>query len=456
MSRPRRRRRWPAAGGLVLLAAGCGPDPPGPASDASTLGTPGPPTVSEEDRGALLAEIEEIYRQGLYEAGLARVKKGLERSIDDAALHFYRGLFLQATGDFEAAEAAQTLALELDPEHYPSYRALGDLAQLRGAPAEAAEHFERCAAGLPDHAGCRYGLALARVDLGELDAAAEPLASAAEQLDRADVWSELGKLERRRRRPKEAISAFSRALALDRAHLPALLGMGQVLMAVGRRDEGQALLERHREEAATEDQLDALRRTAAQPDAPVEIQLQLARIYRSRDDLEAAEAALREALRHSPGFGPAALALANHLLHQGKADEADALVEGLMPAMSGDPAVLFLQGTIDLARGEEAAALAHFQASLAKGAGRRRSISMPEKPGAGPGFQSAPPPPSGRPSRACPSRQRRASEPGRPRPTSAWRRASGPSGPNLKPWCPCSGRSRSIPPRGGDGCCSEC
>ncbi len=341
---------------VLVLLAGCGSDP-------SDLASPAPELTASEDNSALLAEIAELRQDRRYEEGLARARRGLELSPNDALLHFELGLLLQALRDSEAAEAALLRAVELQPAHYPSYRVLGDLARGRGAPAEAAAHYERCVAGLPDHAGCRYGLALTLVDLGELDAAAEPLAWAAEQLDRADVWSELGQLDRRRRRPDEAITAYSRALAHDRAHLPTLLGLGQVLSSAGRREEGQALLERHREEAALEDRLDAFRRAARQPGATVDVYLQLAQLYRARSDFEAAE----EALRQAPGSPAAVLALANHLVHHGDPGEADALVSRLMPAMAGEPAVLFLQGTIDLALGDEEAALAHFDASLARG-----------------------------------------------------------------------------------------
>ncbi len=349
---------------VVLLAAGCRPDSSRPASELSSAA---PGLTAQEDHSDLLAELEDLRRNGSYQEGLSRVRQALGLSPNEALLHFHLGLLLQSTGDFEAAEAAVGRALELQPAHYPSHRVLGDLARQRGAPAEAEECYRRCVSGLPDHAGCRYGLGLSLVDLGELDAAAEHLGPAAEQLDRADVWSELGQLERRRRRVQESIVAFSHALALDRNHLPALLGMGQELLAAGRKDTGQALLERHRVEAARQDQIDALRRAANQPGAPVDVLLQLAQLHRSRDDFEAAEAALREALDRSPRFPPAVLALANHRLHRGDAEEADELVEGLTSQMAGDPAVLFLQGTIDVARGDAAAAAAHFDASLAKG-----------------------------------------------------------------------------------------
>ncbi len=349
---------------VLLFAAGCGPDA---SRLASELPAASPALESQEDHSELIARLEALRRDGRSPEAISVVRRQLERSPDAALLHFHLGLLLQATGDFEAAEAAIVQALELQPAHYPSHRVLGDRARQRGAPAEAAEHYRTCVQGLPDHAGCRYGLGLSLVDLGELDAAAEHLGPAAEQLDRADAWSQLGQLERRRRRWPESIAAFSKALALDRVHLPTLIGMGQALIAAGRRDEGRALLEKHREEAARQDQINAVRRAANQPGAQVDVLLQLAQLHRSRDDVEAEEAALRQALKRAPTFPPAVLALANHLQHHGDAEEADALVETLLPQMSGDPAVLFLQGTIDLALGDRAAASAHFDASLAQG-----------------------------------------------------------------------------------------
>ncbi len=249
----------------ALVVAGCA-EPPEPVAEA-----PGPPVspAPVEEHGELLAEIEALHRDRRYEEGLARVGEALEQHPGEALLHFQQGLLLQATGDFATAEAALNRAITLRPAHYPSYRALGDLALGRGAPAEAAEHFEKCVAGLPEHAGCRYGLGLSLIDLGELDAAAVPLASAAGQLDRADVWAELGQLERRRRRMDEALAAYDKALDLDSSHLPSLVGMGQTLVAAGRGEEGRAMLERHREQAALEDELDALRRAAAQPDSDI-------------------------------------------------------------------------------------------------------------------------------------------------------------------------------------------
>ena len=348
----------------LLTATGCAPEP---TRSASELRSTAPTAGAEEDHSELAATLDQLRQSGKAQEALAIVRRQLELSPTAALLHFHHGLLLRATGDFAAAEAAVSRALELEPAHYPSYRALGDLARHRGATAEAATAFERCVAGLPDHAGCRYGLSLSRIDLGELDAAAGHLAAAAEQLDRVDVWCELGQLERRRRRLEASIAAFSRALALDRVHLPTLLGMGQALVAAGRKAEGEALLERHRREAAVQDQLDALERAAAQPGAGVDVRLQLARLYRSRDDSDGAEAALREAVARSPTSPPAVLALANLLLHRGDAGAADRLVAGLLPRMAGDPAILFLQGTIDAARGDESAAQAHFEASLARG-----------------------------------------------------------------------------------------
>lgn len=352
-----------AASLAALVALACGSDGSRPVDDASQPGASHAVLANAEDRSALLSELDRLRQDGQSMEGLSRVRESLELFPEDALLHYHHGLLLQATGRYPEAEAAVARGLELEPAHYPSHRVLGDLARHRGAPAEAVSHFETCIRGLPAHAGCRYGLALALIDLGELDAAAEPLTSAAEQLERTDVFAELGQLERRRRRLPQAISAFSRALALDRAHLPSLLGLGQALVAMGRREDGEAVLERHRREATTQDQLDALERAAAQPGSDPGIHLQRANLYRTREDSEAAEAALRTALAQAPDFQPATLALANHLVHEGDLDEAQALISSLPAEILEHPPVRFLLGTLAVARGDESEALDQFAAS---------------------------------------------------------------------------------------------
>ena len=332
----------------LWLAAGCG-------------------EATEEERTALLEEIEKFSSSGHHEEGLVRAKEGQKLAPNDSRFYFYEGLLLNASGDYAGAESAVHHAVELRPDHYPSYRVLGELAQRRGAPGEAADYYGRCVAGLPDDDVCQYGLGVALVELGQLDAAAEALRIAVEVRHRANVWSELGKVERGRRQLDAAIEAFAQALRIDSVHLPSLLGMGQVLLAAGRQEEGSALLERHREEAALQDRLEAAHRAAAQPDASVDVVLQLAELCRRRNDLEAAESALRRALAMAPEFVPARLALANHLLHQREIGDAETLIEGLGTEQAKDPAVLFLRGTIAVARRDEHAAKRHFEDSIARG-----------------------------------------------------------------------------------------
>ncbi len=274
---------------------------------------------------------------------------------------------LRSAGDVAGAEAALRRVIEVSPDHAPAHRALGELAADRRSPSEASEHFGRCAALVPGDVECRYGLGLALAELGELDRAAIEIGATAEILDQADVWAELGQLERRRRRLDAAIDAFARGLGRDRYHLPSLLGLGQMLVATGHAEIGEELLERHREEAAFEDHLKAFRRAAADPEADVEVLLQLAQMYRQREDSEQEEATLRKALARAPDSPQAILVLANYLLHQGETHESEQLVAGLGPEMASHPATLFLRGTIALARGAQDEASRHFDTSLASG-----------------------------------------------------------------------------------------
>ncbi len=355
---------------LIAAAVACS-EPPSPSRrPAAPAAVPPPspvrPAVSGET-AELLREMAELHRQGRYGEGLAMVEEELAHDPERPRLYYNLGVFRGSSGDQEGAAEA----FEEELRRYP-----GDVASHRGAAAAYTRlgrleisvlHLEKCLLEAPEDAGCAYQLGRNLLALGDLDQARPYLEMAAETRQVAAAWSELGILLRRQGELERAAEIFGRALALDAKHLKTLLNYGQTLFALGRSQDGEALLERHRELAELNDQRDAMQRASRLPGASAAEFLGVAQLHLRRGERQAALTAYRRAHELEPADPMAALELADLYLDFGQLDEAERWAETGLAADPKSPAPHFIFGMLFLRRGQHQAAARAFSTSTRLG-----------------------------------------------------------------------------------------
>ena len=356
---------WRAALLLAALAGCARPEteaPPDP-----DLARPESRPETDVATAALLRETSQLYRQGRYPEGLARLEAELRRDPDRPRLHHNLGIFRAALGDYEGAVAAFEEELARHGSYLDSHRGLATAYSRLGQPEDSIVPFESCLAADPDDVVCAFGLGRNLSILGLFDQAVPHLERAAELRRDAEGWSELGILYRRLGDLERSAGVFGQALAADPVHLKTLLGYGQTLTALGRDDDGEALLERHKRLAELDDQLEAFER-ARQRQAPrAEDYLDLARIHLERDDRPAAIEAYRQAMARDAGSPVAALELAELQLEDGRLADAEPCVEHALTADPEGPGPRFYDGLVKLAAGDLAAAGQAVAAALERG-----------------------------------------------------------------------------------------
>lgn len=371
-------RRWAApllAAGLVIALGGCGGPEPGRTGGAespapsvaaeppSTKVAESPPPKLPPEAVGLLGRLEALRAAHREEEGLELARAYLEGHPDTPRLHYAMGVLLGSKEDHRAAIEQFEAELAADPGHFESHRGLAAAWMRLGDPARALPPLETCLAMRPDHVETRFQLGRMLSALGRLDEAEPHLRAAAESRDDADAWAELGLLHRRRGDLESSAGAFRRALERDPRHSPSLLNLGQILVRTGRAEEGEPLLERHRQVSLLEDRLDHYERssrlggaTAANFTALADAQLRLGKS-------DEALASYRRALELDPENALAALGLASLLLERGAVEEATRWsVVALMEAPDNHR-THYVLGMVRLAKGQVDDAERAFEAS---------------------------------------------------------------------------------------------
>ena len=166
----------------------------------------------------------------------------------------------------------------------------------------------------------------------------------------------------------DAVPVFRAALALDPLDRQALFGLGQALLRSGQRDEGQAVLQHHRELLPLLDQRDfALQGLSLDP-LHADSQAAVGDVERQLGLLDSAEQRYRRALAlaEGPALVPIALRLARLLAEdRHDPDAAVALLDEVATRVT-DPRLAVRAGDVLLEAGRAEPARARFEAALAR------------------------------------------------------------------------------------------
>ena len=169
----------------------------------------------------------------------------LARDPGDAAAHDHLGIARQCQGDAAAAVGHHRRALELRPDHAPSWINLGNALQRLGAVGDAIPCYERALAQRPDDAALlrNLGQALLRAEASEgaLERFRQALAL---RPNDAEAWNGLGQAHFQRGELAEALEAFRASLALRPEDPDLLCNVGTTLQSLGENGEALPYLQR--------------------------------------------------------------------------------------------------------------------------------------------------------------------------------------------------------------------
>lgn len=352
---------------LVLLCpvvvGGCG----GGEEQAPGIAESAPPQVEPEVE-ALLRRLEVLRQAGQTELALELARAQLAREPKTPRLHYAIGALLGASEDHHGALAAFERELAVDPGHFYSHFGTAAAAMRLGLHEQALAALEVCAAMRPSDQDVTFQRGRTLSNLGRFEEAEPLLTAVARERGDADAWTEVGLLERRRRRPEAAAEAFRQALAVAPDHPPALANLGQILIQQGQRELGEQILERHRDRAQLADRLDHFERSSRLTGATAANHTALADTRLRAGDRTGALAAYRRAVELDPNHPIAAMGLAALLLEDGVLEEATRWsVVALMNAPQ-DHRAHYLLGLVRAAKGQVAEAQRAFAESRKLGA----------------------------------------------------------------------------------------
>lgn len=257
------------------------------------------------DREALPVVVLQKGRsyQLLGEADSARAayRRALALDSTSANAHAWLSELLEEEGEYGEALAHARYAFAREPGNVDYQYRVGSLLFKTGATEEAAPYLQAVLRQRPWHEGANYNLGQALMRLGEAEAAqrfldradtlqalqsgiAQAQAAAYQDPNRPDRWTELAGLMLQARRYEEARRAFGAALHLRPDDLALHNDLANLALALG--DTSAAVA--------------GYRTVLARDSTHADVWLNLGVVYASSGDLEAAQRAWEQALRHEP------------------------------------------------------------------------------------------------------------------------------------------------------------
>ncbi len=331
---------------------------------AETAAMPAPsiPYVPTAEETAMLESLAALQAQQAYQDGIALAESYLAENPQARRFHYALGILHGAANDHQRALAEFARELELDPYHVDSYRGLAAAQTILGdAPAAVASLEQALAIDAQDDE-VKLELGRQLTNLGRFEEA-EALLLAAADGGAATAYTELGTLYRRQGRTEEAADAFRRALRLDPNELAAMVNLGQVLIAQGKAEEGQALLKKHSERATLKDQLDLFQRSSLLEGVTETNFLRLAELQIRMGKSSEAVRSYSRALELNGRETTATLGLAAIFLKDGQPEEATKWAIHTLMIDPQSSKAHFLLGVLRLSKGQPEAAQRAFTES---------------------------------------------------------------------------------------------
>jgi len=325
-----------------------------------------------------------VRQRGDWEEALAHFRAARAGEPDNVWIGLDLAYALRETGRLDDAEEVFRALIAHKPDLARAWQALGQIARQRRAPEPALEHFRAAHAAEPDNVWMAQDVAFTLRDLGRRDEAedfARAFAEAHENLGLA--WTVVADLSRghasdediaalhRRAVQAEpdcvharralanhlaskgklaaAAEQFDAILALDGAHVAALIGKGQIAARMGQGDLAR----------------DCFSRAAAAPGAPVQALVELARLDFEAGRLEESERRLRQAIARQPGSAYLHMRLGANARALGDFAAAEA---AFAAAAQADPSVVQAateRAMCEFSRGDAASALERVRRAIA-------------------------------------------------------------------------------------------
>jgi protein O-GlcNAc transferase len=292
MTRNRVRAGLPA---LVLATCSLAAQEPSPA--------PAPTPAAEAPKAPTASAVVKRIQAGEFEAGLTDVEAALAAAPEDARLWYLKGFILANLKRPEDAAEAAGKALSIKPDFEGANLLLARLQEEMGQFEVAIEHYRKeleIAKTVPVRRDSLLGIATASIRL---------------------------------KRVPEAIAALEQVLKIAPGHMGAMEELADLYNRSGRKDEGQALLDRV---------------AILKSNDPQKL-YDLASSRQSAGDLEAAAAYLRKAIQIKDDFAEAHLLLGQTLISLQMRDKAAEELKRYLELAQNpeDPAVVEARKLLD-------------------------------------------------------------------------------------------------------------
>jgi len=234
-------------------------------------------------------------------------------------------IYLRSLGDMQAGSGSQSvlkLAIEqyeqiikIEPDSVDDHLLLGRLYRLNNDLTKAEEQFKTAVKLQPDSEEAVTTLAYLYNEEGDTARATQVLSSIPDASRSAKLYSALGYTYEQQKQYKEAITAYRRAIELDRDNLDAIRGLAQNLLNDGQTDaaleqykviadanpeDAQTYLriaEIYRKNGKFEQALDSLKKAQTMVQDSVEVPYNIAAVYQAQGHYDEAAQVLTELLK---------------------------------------------------------------------------------------------------------------------------------------------------------------